>query len=261
MLTLIRKKVVVNMNKQVIVITGSSRGIGAATAIQAAKAGYAVCINYVSNEKAANHVLAAVEETGSSAIVVKGDMAIESDVEHLFEQVDKRLGTVTALVNNTGITTPMKAMVDTPLTDIKRLLDTNILSFFMCSRAAIQRMSTDHGGNGGNIVNVSSLAAKYGSANTYVHYAASKAAMDTFTVGLSKEVASQGIRVNAVRPGMIHTDIHAVTGDPDRVNKAASRIPLGRGGEADEIANGILFLLSNKASYITGALLDIGGGL
>lgn len=249
------------MNKNVIIITGSSRGIGAATAIQAAKAGYAVCINYINNQSAAKTILCAIEQMGGTAIAVQGDMSHEADVARLFDAVDSQLGPVTALVNNTGITTPMKPMVDTPLSDIKRLLDTNIMSFFLCSRAAIQRMSTIHGGRGGNIVNVSSLAAKYGSANTYVHYAASKAAMDTFTIGLSKEVASQGIRVNAVRPGMIHTDIHTVTGDPERVNKSVGKIPLARGGEPDEIANGILFLLSDKASYITGALLDIGGGL
>ncbi len=249
------------MNNKVIIITGSSRGIGAATAIQAANQGYAVCINYVSNEQAANKVQHGIEQAGGKAICVQGDASIEADVNRLFDTVDQKLGTVTALVNNTGITTPANKLVDVPAEDLQRLVQTNIMSFLLCSQQAIKRMSTRLGGNGGNIVNVSSLAAKYGSANTYVHYAASKGAMDTFTLGLAKELGPEGIRVNAVRPGMIHTDIHAVTGDANRVEKAKDRIPLQRGGEPDDIANGILWLLSDEASYTTGALLDIGGGL
>lgn len=249
------------MSQRVAIITGSSRGIGAATAIKAAEQGYHVCINYSGNQQAADAVATKVREHGAKAITVQGDMSQQADVLRLFDTVDNELGTLTLLVNNVGITTPMNPLVDTSMEDIKRLLDVNILSFMSCSQQAVKRMSTRLGGNGGCIVNVSSLAAKYGSTNTYLHYAASKGAMDSFTVGLSKEVGPEGIRVNAVRPGMIYTDIHAVTGDASRVDKAADRIPLRRGGQPEEIASAIMWLASQEASYVDGALLDVGGGL
>lgn len=248
------------MNK-VIIITGSSRGIGAATAILAAAQGYDVCINYVNNEAAAQSVYQHVIALGRRAVVVQGDMSQLADVERLFITVDKELGPVTALVNNMGITSPQNKLVDNPPDVLQRVIHTNIMSFILCSQQAARRMSTEQGGHGGSIVNVSSISAKTGSANTYIHYAASKGAMDSFTLGLAKEVGPEGIRVNAVRPGMTNTDIHGVTGDRDRIYKAANRIPLRRPAEPNEIAEAIMWLLSDAASYTSGAIIDVGGGI
>lgn len=244
----------------VIIITGASRGIGAATAVLAAQAGYRICINYRADDLAAQRVLAQVRELGADAIAVRADVSIEDEVMQLFQRVDHELGRVTALVNNAGTIgrqSRVEAMSEFRLLDVMR---TNVVGPILCAKHAVQRMSTRHGGAGGSIVNVSSVAARLGSPNEYVDYAASKGALDTFTVGLAKEVAGEGVRVNAVRPGYIHTDFHALSGDPERVGKLESSLPMGRGGQAEEVAEAILWLLSDKASYATGSFIDLGGG-
>ncbi|MBH3428234.1 SDR family oxidoreductase [Pseudomonas alkylphenolica] len=244
----------------VIVITGASRGIGAATARLAAREGYRICINYVSDDQAAQRVLADVRELGAEAIAVKADVSVEDEIIQLFQRVDAELGPVTALVNNAGTIgqkSPLEQMSEFRLL---KLMKTNVVGPMLCSKHALQRMSTRHGGQGGSIVNVSSVAARLGSPNEYVDYAASKGALDTFTLGLAKEVADQGVRVNGVRPGYIFTDFHALSGDPHRVSKLESSIPMGRGGQAEEVAEAIIWLLSDKASYSTGSFIDLGGG-
>lgn len=244
----------------VIVITGASRGIGAATARLAAREGYRICINYLSDDQAAQRVLADVRELGAEAIAVKADVSVEDEIIQLFQRVDAELGPVTALVNNAGTIgqkSPLEQMSEFRLL---KLMKTNVVGPMLCSKHALQRMSTRHGGQGGNIVNVSSVAARLGSPNEYVDYAASKGALDTFTLGLAKEVADQGVRVNGVRPGYIFTDFHALSGDPHRVSKLESSIPMGRGGQAEEVAEAIIWLLSDKASYSTGSFIDLGGG-
>ncbi|MGH8465019.1 MAG: SDR family oxidoreductase [Pseudomonas sp.] len=244
----------------VIVITGASRGIGAATARLAAREGYRICINYVSDDQAAQRVLADVRELGAEAIAVKADVSVEDEIIQLFERVDAELGPVTALVNNAGTIgqkSPLEQMSEFRLL---KLMKTNVVGPMLCSKHALLRMSTRHGGQGGSIVNVSSVAARLGSPNEYVDYAASKGALDTFTLGLAKEVADQGVRVNGVRPGYIFTDFHALSGDPHRVSKLESSIPMGRGGQAEEVAEAIIWLLSDKASYSTGSFIDLGGG-
>lgn len=241
-------------------ITGGSRGIGAATARLAAQAGYAVCITYRQNQAAADAVIADIAAAGGQAIAVAADVAVEQDVLHAFEQVDARLGPITALVNNAGILEQQMRLDQMSVARVQRILATNVLGSFICAREAVRRMSTRYGGAGGAIVNVSSMAARLGSPNEYVDYAASKAAVDTLTIGLAKEVAAEGVRVNAVRPGMIHTDIHASGGEPGRIERLKTTVPMQRGGQAEEVARAILWLLSDEASYITGTCLDVAGG-
>ena len=243
----------------VLVVTGGSRGIGAATALLAAEAGYAVVVNYTGNVEAAEATVATIHATGGDAIAVRGDVSVPEDVEHIFRAAD-RFGPLTGLVNNAGIVGRTARVEELDAERISRMLAVNITGSFLCAIAAIKRMSTKRGGPGGAIVNVSSAAAKLGGANSYVDYAAAKGAIDTFTVGLALEVAGEGIRVNAVRPGIIETDIHASGGDPDRATRLAPQIPMARPGTADEVARAILWLLSPDASYSTGTVLTVSGG-
>ena len=244
----------------IVIITGASRGIGAATARLAASRGYAVCINYRSNAGAANGVVNAITGAGGRAIAVEADVAIESDVVRLFETCDAELGRLTALVNNAGILETQMRVEAMDAGRLQRIFATNVTGAFMCAREAVKRMSMKYGGLGGAIVNVSSAASRIGGAEEYVDYAASKAAIDTLTIGLSKEVAAEGVRVNAVRPGVIKTEIHASGGEPGRVDRVKATVPMKRGGEAEEVANAILWLLSGEASYTTGAFIEVSGG-
>lgn len=246
--------------KEVILITGSSRGIGAATALLAARQGYAVCINYVRDKEAADALCARIHAEGFEAIAVQADVAVEADVERLFQEVDARLGTITALVNNVGVLEQKCKLVDISVQRMERVLRTNVISYFLCSQQAVRRMSTTNGGQGGRIVNVSSAAARLGGSAEYIDYAASKGAIDTLTVGLAKEVALDGIRVNGVRPGLIYTEIHASGGEAGRVDRLAAGVPMQRGGQPEEVADAIMYLLSPAASYVTGVLLDVTGG-
>jgi NAD(P)-dependent dehydrogenase (short-subunit alcohol dehydrogenase family) len=246
--------------KKVLIVTGGSRGIGAATARLAAQQGYAVCLSYRNNRHAADEVVAAIIATGGVAMAVKADVAVEQDVVRIFEQVDESLGRVTALVNNAGILEKQSRVEDMDAARVSRIFATNVIGSFVCAREAIRRMSTKHGGAGGAIVNLSSRASRLGAPNEYVDYAASKGAIDTFTVGLAKELAAEGIRVNAVSPGIIHTDIHASGGDPDRVERMKDVVPMKRGGTAEEVARAVLWLLSDDSSYTTGASMDVAGG-
>ena len=240
---------------KVMVVTGGGRGIGAATARLAAQRGYAVAINYFQDRAAAERL---ADEIGG--IAVQSDVASEEDVVRLFKTVDDKLGRVTALVNNAGIVDRGTRVEAMSAVRIQRMLAVNVTGSFLCAREAIKRMSRRHGGSGGAIVNVSSVAARLGGAGEYVDYAASKGAIDTFTVGLAKELGGEGIRVNAVRPGIIRTEIHRTSGDPGRVERIGATAPLARAGEPDEIARTIVWLASDEASYITGALLDVAGG-
>lgn len=243
------------------IVTGGSRGIGAATATLLASQGFDVCFSFHSNETAAAQVVAEIESAGQRAVAVRCDVANEADVLALFETCDDRLGSLSLLVNNAGILeTQMRADLFS-FARLQRVMSVNVVGAFLCAREAIRRMSTEHGGGGGSIVNVSSGAARLGSPNEYVDYAASKGAIDTMTIGLSKELGGEGIRVNAVRPGLIHTDIHATGGEPGRVDRLASRIPLGRGGTAQEVAQAICWLASDEASFVTGTFVDVTGGL
>jgi len=242
------------------IVTGGSRGIGAAIARLAAQDGYAVCVSYLGNRVAAEGVVASIAEKGGVALAVQADVAVEEQVVRLFERVDASLGRLTALVNNAGILEKQSRVEDMDAARIGRILATNVVGSFICAREAVRRMSTAHGGSGGAIVNLSSRASRLGSPGEYVDYAASKAAIDTLTVGLAKEVAAEGIRVNAVSPGIIYTDIHASGGDPHRVDRMKDLVPMKRGGTAEEVARAVLWLLSDAASYTTGATIDVAGG-
>lgn len=242
------------------IITGGSRGIGAATARLAAAAGYTVCISYVHNAQAAMAVVHDIENAGGEAIAVAADVAAESDVLRLFDSVDRLPGKLTALVNNAGVLETQMRVDQMDVARLNHVFGVNVIGSFLCAREAVRRMSSRHGGSGGAIVNVSSVAARLGAPNEYVDYAAAKGAIDTFTIGLAKEVAAEGIRVNAVRPGVIYTDIHASGGEPGRVDRVKSAVPMLRGGQAEEVARAILWLLSEEASYTTGVLLDVAGG-
>jgi NAD(P)-dependent dehydrogenase (short-subunit alcohol dehydrogenase family) len=245
---------------KIVVITGGSRGIGAATARLAGAAGYSVCVNYRRNRDAAEQVVGDLEAQGTPALAVQADVSVEPDVMRLFDTVDRQLGCLTALVNNAGILETQMRVESMDAERLQRVLATNVIGAFLCAREAVKRMSTRHGGAGGAIVNVSSGAARFGSPNEYVDYAASKGAIDTMTIGLGQEVAQEGIRVNGVRGGFIYTDIHASGGEPNRVERVKQFVPMKRGGTADEVAHAILWLLSDQASYVTGAFIDVTGG-
>ena len=245
---------------KIIVVTGASRGIGAATARLAARRGYAVCVNYLSSRDKAEQVAADIESAGGSAIAVQADTSIEADVLRLFETVDRQMGNITALVNNAGILQTQMRVADMTAERINRTLRVNVTGCFLCAREAVKRMSTRNGGQGGAIVNVSSGASRLGAPGEYVDYAASKGALDSMTIGLSKEVADEGIRVNAVRPGFIYTDIHASGGEPQRVDRVKAFVPMQRGGSPEEVAHAIMWLLSDEASYTTGAFIEVTGG-
>jgi len=244
----------------VMLITGASRGIGAATARLAGTHDYAVAVNYVRNADAATAVVADIETNGGTALAVQADVGQEADIMRLFETVDEKLGTLSVLVNNAGVLETQMRLEDMDAARIKRVFAANVTGAFLCAREAVKRMSTKHGGKGGAIVNVSSMAARLGSPGEYVDYAASKGAIDAMTIGLAKEVASEGIRVNAVRPGIIATDIHASGGEPGRVERVGPTLPIGRGGKPEEVAQAILWLASDKASYSTGTFIDVSGG-
>jgi NAD(P)-dependent dehydrogenase (short-subunit alcohol dehydrogenase family) len=241
-------------------VTGGSRGIGAATARLAARREYAVCVCFRTRSDEAAAVVADVEREGGRAVAVRADVSDEGQVASLFEICDRTLGSVSVLVNNAGVLEAQSRVEQIAAGRLRRVFETNVYGSFFCAREAVRRMSTRHGGQGGAIVNVSSVAARLGAAGEYVDYAASKGAIDSFTVGLAGEVAGEGIRVNGVRPGFIYTDIHASGGEPGRVDRIAHTLPLGRGGTAEEVANAIVWLASEEASFVTGAILDIAGG-
>ncbi|MBU0918852.1 MAG: SDR family oxidoreductase [Pseudomonadota bacterium] len=245
---------------RVMLITGASRGIGAATARLAAHQGYALCLNYHQREDAVKQVLKQVHAAGASAITVKADVADESQVLQMFEVIDREFGQLDVLVNNAGMLEQQMRLEQMDAARWTRVLGANVIGSFLCAREAIKRMSTQHGGQGGSIINLSSIAARLGAPGEYIDYAAAKGAIDSMTVGLAREVAGEGIRVNAVRPGVIHTEIHASGGEPDRIERVKSSVPMGRGGQAEEVAEAILWLASEHASYTTGALLDVSGG-
>src|SRR5438874_549080 len=249
-----------NLTDGVAVITGGSRGIGRATAIAAAARGFRVCVGYASNEAAARHVVSAIEAKNGKAIAVKCDVGYENDILALFKAADE-FGTLGALVNNAGTVGKSGVRVDEmSAARIQQMMAINVTGSILCAREAVMRMSTKHGGMGGVIVNISSVAAKLGAANTYVDYAASKGAIDSFTIGLGHEVAGEGIRVAGIRPGLIDTELHAAGGEPDRAHRLAPMVPMQRVGTADEIANAIIWLMSDEASYVTSAILDVSGG-
>ena len=244
----------------VLIVTGGGRGIGAATARLAAERGYAVCVNYRSDAAAAAQVVAHANSNGVKAVAVQGDVAKEADVVRLFDTAARELGPVTALVNNAGILERQCRLDEMDAARFDRVFSTNVIGSLLCAREAVRRMSTRHGGSGGAIVNVSSMASRLGSPGEYVDYAASKGAIDALTIGLAKEVAEEGIRVNSVRPGVINTEIHASGGEPGRVERVKNAVPMKRGGQPEEVAHAILWLLSPESSYSTGTFIDVSGG-
>ncbi|MEI2414736.1 SDR family oxidoreductase [Orrella sp. JC864] len=245
---------------KVMIVTGGSRGIGAATCLLAARRGYAVCVNYRSDREAAEKVVASIREQGGQAVAVAADVASEEQAVALFEAVDRQWGRLDVLVNNAGVLERQMRVADMDAARIGRILATNVVGAFVCAREAVRRMARSRGGRGGAIVNVSSVAARLGAAGEYVDYAASKGALDTLTVGLANEVAGEGIRVNAVRPGFIYTDMHASGGEPGRVDRVKANVPLKRGGQAEEVAAAILWLASDESAYTTGGFIEVAGG-
>ena len=245
---------------KVLIITGGSRGIGAATALLAASQGYAVAVNYAANSLAADEVVRQIRSGGGTAITVQADVAVQADVLAMFKKVDAKLGRLTALVNNAGVVDHASRVDAMSIERLQRMFAINVFGSFMCAREAVKRMSTRYQGGGGSIVNVSSAAARLGAPGQYVDYASAKGAIDTFTIGLAKEVAAEGIRVNAVRPGIIDTDIHASGGLPNRVRDLAPQVPMQRAGTAAEVAEAIVWLLGENSSYATGAIIDVAGG-
>lgn len=248
------------MNDKIALITGASRGIGAATAVLAARQGWAVAVNYQGNLAAAEAVVQQIRAAGGTALAVQADVADEAQVLAMFATVDAQLGRITALVNNAGVVDVPARVEEMSTARLRRMFEINVIGSFVCAREAVRRMSTRHGGAGGSIVNVSSAAARLGAAGQYVDYAAAKGAIDTMTLGLAREVAAEGIRVNAVRPGLIETDIHASGGLPDRVRDLAHQVPMQRGGTAEEVAEAIVWLMSDASPYTTMSLLEVSGG-
>ncbi len=245
---------------KVALITGGGRGIGAATAKHLADLGYSIGVNYKQNSATAEALVTQLQAQGCRALAIQADVSIESEVVAMFNYLDEHLGKITALVNNAGILQPQMKVIDMSAERINRILTNNVTSYFLCCREAIKRMALSRGGYGGAIVNVSSVASRIGGAGEYVDYAASKGAIDTLTKGLSLEVAADSIRVNSVRPGFIHTEMHADGGEPDRVKRLSPQIPMQRGGEPEEVAAAIAWLLSDEASYVTGTFVDLAGG-
>lgn len=247
------------MNKTLL-ITGASRGIGAATGLLAVQRGYTVCVNYRENAAAAQSVVEEIQSAGGQAMAIAADISVESDVVRMFQQIDETFGRLTALVNNAGVLEKQMRLEEMDAARLTRIFATNVTGSFLCAREAVRRMSTRCGGGGGAIVNISSMASQLGGPGEYVDYAAAKGAIDTMTIGLAKEVAGEGIRVNAVRPGVIYTELHASGGEPDRVDRVRESIPMQRGGQPIEVARAILWLLSDEASYCTGMFLNVSGG-
>jgi NAD(P)-dependent dehydrogenase (short-subunit alcohol dehydrogenase family) len=247
-------------NRKAVVVTGGSRGIGAAVARLAGANGSPVAVNYASNKSAAETVVQRIVAAGGRAIAIQGDVALEQDIVRLFETAERELGPIGGLVNNAGVTGGFARVESVEADAITRVLAVNVAGVILCSREAVRRMSTKHGGHGGSIVNISSLVARTGGATEWAHYAASKGAVNSFTIGLAREVADEGIRVNAVAPGLIETDLHADNGAPDRLDRLMPTIPMKRAGTAQEVAEGVAWLLSDAASYVTGSILEIGGG-
>ena len=248
------------MTQPLMLVSGGSRGIGAATVLLAAARGWRVAFSYRDNAKAAYEVVAQSRQLGAEAVALQADVSQESDVLRLFESVEQQLGRPTALINNAGMLEQQMRLDQMDLARWQRVFSANVFGSFLCAKQAVQRMSTKQGGQGGSIVNLSSAAARLGSPNEFIDYAAAKGAVDSMTIGLAKEVATEGIRVNAVRPGLIYTDIHASAGDPGRVDRVKAGVPMQRGGSAEEVAEAILWLASDHSSYVTGILLDVTGG-
>ena len=248
------------MTQPIMLITGGSRGIGAATALIAVARGWRVALSYQSNAAAADDVVQKIRAAGGTAIAVQADVGIEADVLRLFKTVDEQLGTLSVLINNAGMLEHQTRLDQMDLDRWQRVFSANVFGSFLCAKQAVLRMSTKYGGKGGNIVNVSSAAARLGSPNEFIDYASAKGAVDSMTLGLSKEVAAEGIRVNAIRPGLIYTDIHTLAGEPGRVDRAKAGVPMQRGGTAEEVAEAIVWLASEQASYVTGVLMDVTGG-
>lgn len=246
--------------RKAILITGGSDGIGAATAYLAARQNYIVCINYRQNKTSADKIVTDIKNDGGEAFAFQADISDEEQVKKLFAAIDLQAGRISALVNNAGIIESQQKLIEMSAARLQKVFATNVIGSFLCAREAVKRMSVKNNGNGGSIVNISSSASKYGSPFEYIDYAATKGAIDTFTIGLSKEVAEDNIRVNAIRPGIIETNIHGKAGEPNRVERLKELIPMKRGGQPDEVAKTILWLLSDEASYITGALVDVSGG-
>ena len=248
------------MTQPLMLVTGGSRGIGAATVLLAAARGWRVAFSYRDNAQAAHEVVAQSRKLGAEAVALQADVSQESDVLRLFESVEQQLGRLTALINNAGMLEQQMRLDQMDLARWQRVFSANVFGSFLCAKQAVQRMSTKQGGQGGSIVNLSSAAARLGSPNEFIDYAAAKGAVDSMTIGLAKEVATEGIRVNAVRPGLIYTDIHASAGDPGRVDRVKAGVPMQRGGSAEEVAEAIVWLASDHSSYVTGILLDVTGG-